>query len=394
MIPEHEFLLCAVRRTISDGEGTAPPPVSDVADWPLVLRLAAWHGLTPFLDRFLHTTVEALPEPCAAQLRGYARAHAAQNLVLTKHCVQLVDLFQQHSIATVPFKGPTLAATLYGDAGLRDFCDLDFLVRRPDAPKVKSILLDYGYRTDLPVRREAEAAYLRARHELHFVAPDGSLIEIHQTFLPDFCSFHIDDGALWQRLQRTQFCGREIWALNPEDMLLVLCAHGTRHCWSRIMWICDVAMLVIKHPALDWSRIMSQAAALGATRMVLLGTALAHRLFGTSPPPAILQKLREDQSVSALALNVQHTLFRSETPSEFHSHVFFLKARERLRDRLRYCARLTFMPNEEDYLMLSLPSGLSPLYYPFHAARVVGKYGLISSRAARQRNLAAVQPSR
>jgi hypothetical protein len=39
------------------------------------------------------------------------------------------------------------------------------------------------------------------------------------------------------------------------------------------------------------------------------------------------------------------------------------------------------MPTEEDHSALSLPSLLSPMYYPLHAVRVFGKYGLASLKS-------------
>ena len=68
-------------------------------------------------------------------------------------------------------------------------------------------------------------------------------------------------------------------------------------------------------------------------------------------------------------------------PNELQSHRFFLQARERWREKFLYCTRLVFMPTEEDHSALSLPSLLSPMYYPLHAIRVFGKYGLASLKS-------------
>lgn len=284
----------------------------------------------------------------------------------------------------MPFKGPALAASLYGDVALREYCDLDILIRREDVRRAIEVLLAGGYRTDLPTRPADRAAYLRARHELHFITLDGSLIEIHQTFLAPFFCFPLDDESLWRRLERKSFCGREILALAPEDLLLVLCAHGTKHRWARLAWICDVArLLVVSGSELDWSVIMSRAESLGATRMVLLGLVLAGRLLGAPVPAAILARAEGDVSVNQLARKVEASLFDQEgtAASEFESHRFYLQARERWRDKLLYCTHLAFMPTEEDHSAMSLPSLLSPLYYPLHAVRVLRKYGFTSLKS-------------
>ena len=164
----------------------------------------------------------------------------------------------------------------------------------------------------------------------------------------------------------------------------MLCAHATKHCWARLAWICDVArLLVVSSGEIDFSRVMSRASSLGAARMVLLGLFLAHQVLGASVPAEILNQAKQDAPVLRLARNVEDSIFDREaiTTSELDSHRFFLQARERWREKFLYCTRLAFMPTEEDHSALSLPSLLSPMYYPLHAVRVFGKYGLASLKS-------------
>jgi hypothetical protein len=382
LIPEQEFLLRAVRSHIgSEGIDSASDLLATVADWPLLLRLAARHRITPLVLQALHASGRSdLTQTWTRELRAHAHKLARKNLILTAECLRLFDLFAVASIPVVPFKGPTLAERLYGDAGLREFCDLDFLIHRNDVPAAKRLLIEHGCETDLPADRVREAAYLNARHELHFVNGDGSLIEIHQSFLAPYCSLPLDDEDMWRRLERGRFCGREVLALQAEDLLLVLCAHGTKHGWSKIAWICDVAMLLVKNPDLDWPRTMTRASEVGAARILLLGVSLAHDLLGAGAPLDVLRKSQRDPWVKKLSQQVQNALFTDAESSELQSHLFFLEARERLRDKLRYCAHLAFMPTEEDHSRWALPPSLLPLYYPLHAMRVAGKYGLTAIR--------------
>src|SRR5437867_3029022 len=107
-------------------------------------------------------------------------------------------------------------------------------------------MLAQRYRTDLSADPAEEAAYLRARYELHFTPEDGAcLIEIHQAFLAPFYCLPFDYDSLWQRLTRKPFFGRELLTLALDDVLLVLCAHGAKHSWSRLGWLCDIARLLV-----------------------------------------------------------------------------------------------------------------------------------------------------
>jgi hypothetical protein len=379
------LLHCARYFVCSESEGQAFRLLSDITDWAYVLRMASRHGVAPLVFHFIHETgANGFPEPFSTELQAESHENARRSLSLTAELLTLLELFDLHSIPAVAFKGPALASELYGNLALRDFCDIDILIRRGDVRRAKEVLLASGYITDLPTRPAYEAAYLRARYELHFATEDGSLIEIHQAFLAPFFSFPFDYEGLWQRLERKSFCGREILGLAPEDLLLALCAHGTKHRWSRLAWVCDIGrLLVVLGPEFDWPRITNRTSSLGARRMVMIALLLANRLLSAPVPAEVLKQAEEDVTARRMARIVERSLFApdSRAPSDLQSHRFFLEARERVRDKFVYCASLAFMPNEEDHSAFSLPSLLSPLYYPLHAVRVLGKFGRASLKS-------------
>ncbi|MGO4884740.1 MAG: nucleotidyltransferase family protein [Bryobacteraceae bacterium] len=284
-------------------------------------------------------------------------------LLFTGELLRLLDLFDSHHIAALPFKGPVLADMLYGDIAARDYCDLDILVPKPDTSRVINVLLDAGYTADLPTDSGQRAAYLRARYEIHFTSPDGAIpIEIHQSFLPPAYSFR-----LAPRIDRRMFLGRDIPAMAPADLLLLLCAHGAKHAWSEPALIRDVARLVeVFANEIRWPDLLQDARSIGALRLLRLGLYLAARQ--NAPVPAeVLSAAENDKAIVRLAGRI-----RTDAPE---SPSFFIATRERLRDKLACYARLAFTPNEEDYSLLPLPAILSPLYYPLHALRVAGKFG-------------------
>jgi hypothetical protein len=54
--------------------------------------------------------------------------------------------------------------------------------------------------------------------------------------------------------------------LSLENLLLVRCAHGSKHLWERLGWICDVAELIrVRKEKSDWEKVnKEQATALGS----------------------------------------------------------------------------------------------------------------------------------
>jgi hypothetical protein len=320
------------------------------------------------------TSVEALAD-------APSRERIQWSLRLSAELLRLLDLFDRHAIRALAFKGPSLAFALYGDIAMREYCDLDVLLRPEDLAAAKHAMLAEGYTTDLPSHAGPEAAYLRARYELHFITPDGAVpIEIHQAFLPASYCVPFDYPALWRRLERQPFCGREVLALPPTDLLLMLCVHGAKHGWTEMNSIRDIArLLTICGDRICWPALLDQARVMGARRILLLGLSLAAELFDAPVPPDLLALAEGDHALSQLTAEVRAALSRE--PEGAGSLRFFIRTRERLRDKLACCARLALTPNEEDYGFLALPPQLSSLYYPLHALRVAGKYSLASLRS-------------
>lgn len=378
--PETELLLCC-SRTCLDAKTIARigTLLQEDIDWPHLLRTARSHGMMPLLYWHLNATCpERIPKATLNQLRGHFHANAQRNLFLTGELLALLKLFEAHGIQAVPYKGPALAASAYGNLALRQFRDLDILVRKQDALNAKDLLIAQGYRPSVHVTQAQEAAYLRSQYEYELLREDGkAVVELHWGVTPRYFSFSLDFDRLWERLMPVSLASTIVWAFAPEDLLLILCVHGAKHCWRRLEWICSVAELVGAYEKIDWNQLMAQASTLGSKRMLLLGLVLASDLLGAALPAEVLQVAQADRTVGALNELVQQRLFleMTERPGVFETALFHLKARERLRDRIRYCLRLAMTTTARDWTAAQIPPLLSFLYYPIRAIRLTKKYG-------------------
>lgn len=411
--PEDEILLCCARvaehpRPTAEYPRSAaeyPRPAAEYSqpaadrterlrallqqdvDWAYLFATAKRHGMQPLLYWGLNSCCpEAVPPTFLDQLRDHFQNNAQHNLVLTRELLRLLDLFEAHQIPAIPFKGPVLAHSVYGNLALRQFGDLDILVHRRDLPKAGDLLASAGYSSqfDLPSTQELET---RRLGQWLFIERDR-LVELHWQLLPRYFGFPLDLEPLWQRLAPVPLAGREVMTFAPEDLLLILCVHGAKHMWERLAWICDVVMLVGAHKGMDWDRLISWARSLGGERMLLLGLFLADDLLGADLPLAIRQRARADPAVRSLAAQVQQWLFAEAAgpPSSTSKFPFHIRARERWGDRLRYVFYKTVIPSVEDADAMSLPPAFSFLYYPLRPFRLLVKYGQarFQSRETRQ----------
>jgi hypothetical protein len=161
--------------------------------------------------------------------------------------------------------------------------------------------------------------------------------------------------------------------LAPEDLLLALCAHGAKHFWARLGWICDVSELIGAQNDIVWPRVLTRARMLGSERMLLLGLFLARDLLGAQPPEAVFHEAQSDARVRSLAAQVKAWLPLEEDPptGALPSMRFHLAVRERLHDRIRYCLEGGLRPSYADWQFLPLPDPLFSLYYLIRPIRIM-----------------------
>jgi hypothetical protein len=389
--PEIELLLCCARSSrdpeTADRIGAL---LEEKMDWEYLLRKAGEHGMRPLLYWHLDAArPELVPEAILEQLRNHFRANNMHNLSLTAELLRLLEAFKARELSAVPFKGPVLSASAYGNLALREFVDLDILVRKRDIPEARESLLSIGYRQLTRLLTDAqEAAFLESRREYVFARTDGAVVELHWAVAPRLHSFSLDTGRLWERLGEISLGGNTLLTLSPEDSLLILCMHGSKHLWHRLAWVCDVAELIRASEAeMDWEWLMGQASASGGERMLLLGLFLANDLLGAPLPKGILRRAQTDPAVKTLAARVRELLFQDvdeirgalEGPlGEFSFNprfiAFRVKMRERLRDKVRYLIHAILVPPVEERNFLPLPRFFAPFYYVLWPIRRAWKY--------------------
>ena len=379
---ELELLLCAAR---VDQDGDRAARIRELLrrqpDWHRLTQMARRHGLVPLLYRsILAAWPTGLDLAALAELESLYQANARRSLLLTAELLRCLDLLASHGVDAVPLRGPALAQSVYGDASLRQYDDLDILVHRRNVLKGRDLLTAQGYSSALPLNRAEEVAFLRSQSEMKLLRDAGLhlFVELHWAITERYFSFPLDPEALWQRLVPTCLEGRRVPTLSPEDQLMIACAHGTKHAWRRLGWICDVSRLIVTYPELDWSWLLSQARALRSERMLLLGLALAGSLLGSPLPQRVESAVRCDPSVARLAGEVRQRLCHAtEEPLGLVSTAqFHLRARERLEDKVRYCVLLAATPTPGDWAAVALPPALFPLYYLLRPFRLIAEYGL------------------
>lgn len=390
---ETELLLCCARTHL--GAGTVDRVKGlfrQQLDWQYLIRTALAHGVMPLLYSSLQKScLQAVPKSNVKQLRSHYRVNVQHSFFLTAELLKLLALFEAHGIQAIPFKGPVLAASVYGDISLRQFGDLDILVHKRDIPSAGELLVSQGYRSaaahaeDLEENDHEEIAYLGPGYYVFIQHERKIRVDLQWRITERYFSFSLDDEHLWERLAPLSLAGKTVLTFAPMDLLLILCVHGSKHRWEKLKWICDVAELVRTHKEqIDWIKIQQEASRLGIERMLGLGLFLAHDFLGAELPEEISKKVQEDLRTKSAARQIRERFFTGgdEPPGDFKKVIFYLRTKDRWQERLQFCLRylsqfvaIVITPTSKDRAGLPLPAPFFFLHYFLRPLRLTVQYG-------------------
>jgi hypothetical protein len=364
------------------GVSLAPEPIAYIAgasdrrtNWRQLLHLAEQQGILPLVARNLNAHARELPTEIEQELRSSYEANARRNLWFASELGRITDYLDGKHLRAVPYKGPVLAESVYGDLALRSFSDLDFLIFPADFERAKQALTELGYRPSVELSPAAERFWLRRGYEREFDSSAGkNLVELQWGVLPYFYAVDLGIDDLLARSVRTSAGVRGVWCLSPEDSLLVLCLHAAKHLWMRLIWVCDIAE-TLRTQTIDYALVLARAQSLGILRIMGVSFWLAEQLLRAPVPQPAKQAITSDPEVSALGQEFAARLAKSATYDLDSSEYFrlILRLRERKLDRRRYLRRLVWTPGAGDLAAVRLPEPLFPLYRGVRLARLVRK---------------------
>jgi SAM-dependent methyltransferase len=372
---EVEILLrCARTRVPNDGRSRIEELLAGGVDWTLLAQLAISHAVTPLLHRTLRELgSEAVPAELLEALEVHSGENERRSLALVEELLAILDGLERRGVAAVPFKGPALAEVAHGDVSLRQSGDIDLLVREEDIAETcaelerRGYLEEHEYESGRPLSAAQHACIRRYQCEYLFIRRrDGLMVEPHWAIAPRTFAVELDYPALWSRLAPLDLGGRLVTSFSLEDLLLVLCIHASKHQWTELRWISDVAELIGAHPELDWPAVLGRAREQGCARMLAVGLELARELLGAELPELARSCVEGERHARALARLSAQRLFapQGRRPSVFRLSRYQVRLRERRRDKLAYALRTAFTPRLEHMRILPLPEPLHFFYYP------------------------------
>jgi hypothetical protein len=345
-------------------------------DWPVFLELAEKHSVFGLAaSRFLGRGEGALPPEISGELRERHRAQVLFTLRFAAEMFRLLDRFTASGVEALVIKGPVLSARCYGDPGLRQYGDLDLIVRDKDILRSTELMMSLGYEPRVPL-----TAIQAKKIPGEYVFRESStklLVEFHTELTFRYHPRPLPVEKLFERQVRVKIDAHNVPALSPEDELILISIHGAKHFWEQLSYIADVAAFVSKQD-LDWARVRSSAEEVGGERMLNVALRLAADVLGAPLPENVAALVRRDRAAGALVGQIIRWLPAAGAvpPGILARAIFRMRMRGGFFSGPAYLFRLSFSPTEEDWMEGARNKRhwfLDALGRPFRLARKYGK---------------------
>jgi hypothetical protein len=221
------------------------------------------------------------------------RGAMANCLRIEDRLLEIDDRFSRAGIEYAVLKGPAVAHTAYPDPSLRDFGDLDLLVRGGEFKGACLVLREMGFHRVIPEPRPGfDERFGKAAAHRH--VDDSIEIDLHRTLVLGPFGLWLAPDVLLDRAARFPLGGRLIPRLDDTGTLLSVAMHASLGWPPRLVPLRDVlqvsrAMDVDRAMLATWAREWRLSAVLShafSTAGAILDaeTVAESRAFTGSPP--------------------------------------------------------------------------------------------------------------
>lgn len=266
------------------------PPAS------LVAGAAVLQGCLPLLmqERPAERLKERIGQKKFEQLRDLYRQSSLLNLWYELELKHVLEVLAEVHIPVMVLKGADIATTIYPHPGLRHFGDVDLMVQPRDLVAITRTLERMGYRYHQEYRFEAISRKRAGFVYVKEVAVGYLIFEIHTALHSNEMGVLFDTAQIWERARSITIADHSVYGMGLEDLFLYLCWHYRSHSFTRLIWLYDIAILLLRCGGrLDWELVQRLARKQGLAATVYYCAHWCREVFHIAVPgDAQLEKFR------------------------------------------------------------------------------------------------------
>jgi len=305
-----------------------------------------------------------MPNHVLHSMKSYNMRIVQQNMLMTSELVKIITLLDDNNIEAVPFKGPLLSHTAYGNITLRQYADLDILVDEDLLDQAVALLYQHDYLYD-----EKEYQHIINNKSIfHDISLTKSSVsfELHWRLFSDEFTIDLNSINLKENLIEVSMANYKFKSFKNEMLIIYLVTHGAKHNWERVEWLLDIAKIIQNH-SINWQE-LSQLMKRTKTEKILLSTLyLCHTILALQLPPEIIKQINK-QKYLKLSKQFEELFYQ-----DFRSLITQKVATKKI-SKIQYLLLDGFTnkslfvlsllkPTEVDFQVIQLPKSMKFLYY-------------------------------
>lgn len=286
-------------------------------DYDRFTALLIRHRVYPLYEEYIHKYDLTISN----ELQRSINNNKLKTLQLIQETIRLNKVFNEHGINLVFIKGVVLAKDLYQDINLRPAKDIDFIVSEKYIIQTIKILEELGYELKYP---EFE---LTPRRIKYFIKNKIEFVFVHKItklcIEPHWGLNYFSNKCSYQTTT-VQFYNQELKTLTEIDNFIYLSLHGATHCFWRLRWLNDLALLIRKGISLD--AVLQKAKAQNVLPIIHMALILVQKFFTIHYTQNIEHTITQDKKAKRLAkIAIQYILTEDYTfDGNTHHKLFYL----------------------------------------------------------------------
>ncbi|TAM73603.1 hypothetical protein EPN44_13395 [bacterium] len=288
LTPERRFILAGSRLEVD--RACLAELAGLVGDWDGVVAQAIDLRCDGLLSRACEG-LEAVPRKAREALTQRLRLGRARNVIYLGAAAAALHALHAGGLAPIALKGTALAESLYGDAGLRQFGDLDVLLPLDDIESGEQLLREIDY--TVSTSPHDRSWYFRNYYHLPPLrrSSGGMTIELHWGLARRPHPFRLDYEGMRERASATSVGGERTLVLALEDRLIHLAVHLA---WgngftAHAIGLVDIAETV--RAGVNWSKLCALAHLENVSQVLLPSLEMARDLLEAPVPETVVTEL-------------------------------------------------------------------------------------------------------
>jgi len=336
---EFQLLLWTVRLDDHLTDNAEQIVYSEQKDHAGIVETLGRKGLVPLLYQKIKMLDQHCIDPALLKtLQTCYMENVARNMRMVNDLERICKELEQQGVSYIAYKGPVAGKLAYNDTALRQFCDLDLMVRHQEFEEILQSFKGMGFRLSLDAPKKVIDYVRKAWRDIGMTK--GHLhVDIHQQIAKGPSFFRPFDET-WETCVTVQLDRASVNTFSPEDALVAHSINNAKDGFSSLKQFRDIAGLIHNHPDLDWNRVLSNAKKRRCLTILLISVKLAYLFCGVELPgrvsaltdrPAIEKKVRfyvdrlfaTDFNVDILSWYLTVPACLDTVLSKFHFYVWF-----------------------------------------------------------------------